>query len=216
MAFRRFRPDLRGFPLSATALQPKSQCIGPHDLVLSSRALTQELEPPLGDSSSRGVRSKPVCPPADMPPACPLPGTEAPFGLTVPTVRSRSASVVSHHHDGFLHAEVTGLLHPATGQGFAAFHASRNQCCPKAAQVPAGTPRDAVHTLRRLSLASSRTASLRPFPSCRYRPSPDSLPSQGEVERLPSRPKPSESDRASDPPKRVRRPPSRQCRHPPP
>jgi hypothetical protein len=31
-------------------------------------------------------------------------------------------------------------------------------------------PRDAVHTLRRFPLISSRTASLRPLPSCRYRP----------------------------------------------
>jgi len=41
---------------------------------------------------------------------------------------------------------------------------------PKAARHAGDTPRDAVHTLRRLPLASSRTASLRPLPSCRYRP----------------------------------------------
>jgi len=35
---------------------------------------------------------------------------------------------------------------------------------------PGCSPRDAVHTLRRLPLASSRTTSLWPLPSCRYRP----------------------------------------------
>jgi hypothetical protein len=41
---------------------------------------------------------------------------------------------------------------------------------PKTTRPVGDNPRDAVHTLRRLSLASSRTASLRPLPSCRYRP----------------------------------------------
>jgi len=41
---------------------------------------------------------------------------------------------------------------------------------PKATRWDGCSPRDAVHTLRRLPLASSRTASLRPLPSCRYRP----------------------------------------------
>jgi hypothetical protein len=35
--------------------------------------------------------------------------------------------------------------------------------------VVGDSPRDAVHTLRRVPLVSSRTASLRPLPSCRYR-----------------------------------------------
>jgi len=212
VAFRRCRPDLRGIPFTATALQPKSPRIGPHDLVVSSRALTQELESPLGDSSSRGVCSKPVCPPADMPLARPLPGTEAPFGPTELPAESRSAYVVSHHHDGLLHAKVTGLLHPATGQGFAAFRASRAQRHQKATQELAATPRDAVHTLRRLSLASSRTASLRPLPSCRYRPPPDTPPRRGVMWCVPSRPRPRGSDRAGGPPKRAHRPPTRQVR----
>lgn len=72
-----------------------------------------------------------VHPTTGVPGARPLPGTEAPFGPALPDAGSRSAFVVSHHHDGFLRAEVTGLLHPATGQGFAAFHVGR-PCRPKA------------------------------------------------------------------------------------
>jgi hypothetical protein len=41
--------------------------------------------------------------------------------------------VVSHHHDGFLHTEVTGLLHPATDRGFVAFLASEFRSVPKEA-----------------------------------------------------------------------------------
>jgi hypothetical protein len=66
-------------------------------------------------------------PPTGMPHLRPLPGAEAPFGPTLPRASSCSALVVSHHHNGLLRAEVTGLLHPATGQGFAAFHACRHR-----------------------------------------------------------------------------------------
>jgi hypothetical protein len=114
-----------------------------------------------------------VRPPTGTPLEHPLPEAEAPFGPTVPTAGSCSAFVVSHHHDGLLRSKVTGLLHPATGQGFDAFPASRLQRSPKAALQTVGIPRDAVHTLRRVPLASSRTASLRPLPSCRYIPLPD-------------------------------------------
>jgi hypothetical protein len=109
-------------------------------------------------------------PPTGIPPARPLPGAEAPFGSTLPSADSCSALVVSHHHDGLLRAEVTGLLHPATGQGFAAFHACPSPQHPKVKRAGGVNPRDAVHTLRRVPLISSRTASLRPLPSCRYRP----------------------------------------------
>lgn len=154
-------------------LQPRLQTDGPHDLVPSFRALVRGLVSPLGDPSSREIHSKPVCPPADIPPVRPLPGAEAPFGPTMLTADSRSASVVSHHHDGFLHTEAASLLHLATGLGFVAFLAFRHRCSPKATLDAVGIPRDAVHTLRRLSLANSRTASLRPLPSCRYHTPPD-------------------------------------------
>jgi len=56
----------------------------------------------------------------------------------IPLRESRSILVVSHHPDGFLRPEVAGLLHPA------ASHEVRRVSCLH-------TPRDAVHTLRRLS-----------------------------------------------------------------
>jgi hypothetical protein len=111
-----------------------------------------------------------VRPPTGTPLERPLPGAQGPLRSDDSTARSRSAFVVSHHHDGLLHSKATGLLHPATGQGFDAFPASQPQRSPKAALEAVGIPRDAVHTLRRVPLASSRTASLRPLPSCRYCP----------------------------------------------
>jgi hypothetical protein len=41
---------------------------------------------------------------------------------------------------------------------------------PESAPATWPVPRDAVHTLQRFSLISSRTASLRPLPSCRWSP----------------------------------------------
>jgi hypothetical protein len=69
----------------------------------------------------------------------------------------------------------------------------RVSCVPPPHRPKAGkrrdNPRDAVHTLRRFSLISSRTASLRPLPSCRYRPArrgprrePVSLPTASPTE----------------------------------
>jgi len=183
--------------------RPKPRADGPHDLVVSYRALVRELGSPLGDSSSLEIRSKPVCPPAGIPSVCPLPGAEAPFGPTVPAVESRSAFVVSHHHDGFLHTRVTGLLHPATGQGFAAFHASQHQPGPRAVLDTVGSPRDAVHTLRRLSLISSRTASLRPLPSCRCRPPPGTPSDRSRLARRPFPTEAGSEQPRARPPRRV-------------
>jgi hypothetical protein len=42
--------------------------------------------------------------------------------------------VVLHHLDGFLRVAVAGLLHPATGQGFAVFRVCRRYGRPKAAR----------------------------------------------------------------------------------
>lgn len=63
-------------------------------------------------------------------------------------------------------------------KGFAAFHDTalvllaswiRRSSLQPVEQLHA-TPRNAVHTLRSILLASSRSASLRPLPSCRYCP----------------------------------------------
>jgi hypothetical protein len=43
--------------------------------------------------------------------------------------------VVSHHLDGFLHIEVTGLLHPATGLGFVTFRSFPAPSRPKTPRV---------------------------------------------------------------------------------
>jgi hypothetical protein len=51
----------------------------------------------------------------------------APFGRTVPPARSCSVFAVSHRPDGLLRLAAAGLLHPAAGLGFAAFHALRRQ-----------------------------------------------------------------------------------------
>ena len=159
---------------------------GLRDLRLSLRALSRTLEPPLGGSSSRGIR---VSPSRRRTPDVSTPGSRGSLRSDATTRHSRSALVVSHHLDGFLHIEVTGLLHPATGKGFATFHNCRPSRRPRALERRCA-PRDAVHTLRRLPLASSRTASLRPLPSCRYRPARLVL----RPGRSPHRPPPTEAD----------------------
>jgi hypothetical protein len=80
--------------------------------------------------------------------------------------------VVSHHLDGLLRIRAAGLLRPAASLRFAAFLAEqRPTIAPSRSSMHRGTaerlPRDAVRTLRRVPLASSRVASLRPLPSCR-------------------------------------------------
>jgi len=87
--------------------------------------------------------------------------------------------VVSHHLDGLLRAGASGLLRPEADRGSLRFamdsplvsRASRRHA-RDAEQVDdrldcTTTPRNAVHTLRRIPLASSRTVSPRPLPSCR-------------------------------------------------
>jgi hypothetical protein len=105
-------------------------------------------------------------PSAVRPSARPLPEAEASFGPTVPPVESRSALVVSHHLDGFLRAGAAGLLHPAAGSGVRRVSCFRHPRAPEGGLDGRRIPRAAGHTLRRVPLISSRTASLRPLPSC--------------------------------------------------
>jgi hypothetical protein len=121
-----------------------------------------------------------------MPHVHPLPGTEAPFGPTLPrrvTFRlcgfSPTMTVYSTH-------EVAGLLHPAASQEFAAFRSPHRLHRPPEGGGCGSTwrvPRNAVHTLRRLPLVESRTASLRPLPSYPYhhRRSGDSPPDASDA-----------------------------------
>jgi len=81
---------------------------------------------------------------------------------------SRSVLVVSHHLGGFLRAAAAGLLHPAASHGVRRVSCGARPGASEDVLVVARSPRDAVHTLRRVPLVSSRTASLRPLPSYRF------------------------------------------------
>jgi len=124
------------------------------------------LEPPCVGSSSRGIG----VPSADVPPARPLRGAEAPVGPASPNADSCSALVVSHHLDGFLRAEVAGLLHPATGKGFTAFRVCRQGGGPKATSMPGTVPAVRFAPFEEFPSSAAGHASLRPLPSCRHRP----------------------------------------------
>jgi hypothetical protein len=90
--------------------------------------------------------------------------------------------VVSHHLDGFLRRLTPGFVPPRIRSwGSLRFSRvapvsledTRKRVAPEARfrSEPQGStkpPRSAIHTLRRTLLASSRTASLRPLPSCCY------------------------------------------------
>jgi hypothetical protein len=87
-------------------------------------------------------------------------------GLPRPPIRS--ILVVSHHLDGLTRTTGLGFVAPRSQPGFAAFHAVPSRAPAKASTSrQRNDPRSAVHTLRRIPLASSRTASPRPLPSCR-------------------------------------------------
>jgi len=91
---------------------------------------------------------------------------------------ARSDLVVSHHLAGLLHAVGLGFVAPQNRTGFAAFpgehpddgsaEADDRWSC-RVDDCPSITvSRNAFHTPRRIPLASSRTASPRPLPSCRF------------------------------------------------
>jgi len=117
-----------------------------------------------------------VCPASDISAARPLPGGVAtPIRSAAATQPTCSALVVSHHFDGLRHAEASSLLHPEAGRGSLRFQVPRPSMADRSRRLVGlgSLPRNAVHTLRRIPLVSSRTASPRPLPSCRsddYRP----------------------------------------------
>jgi hypothetical protein len=176
-----------GFFPHVRRLRPKPRNDGLRGLCLSFKALAWRwnrlsLVPPLVGFE--------CCPSAGIPPARPLPGAEAPFGPALPHASSRSALVVSHHLDGLLRAKVTGLLHPATGLGFAAFRARRFPVPPEG---------DAVC---RVALPATRFTPFEDFPSpaavphhCgRCLPVVTVLPGAGpDRGRCPCRPPPAEA-----------------------
>jgi hypothetical protein len=142
-------------------------------VILTSSSCARECA---GNASRRALLSwdSSVFPSADMPSVCPLQETEASIGTTVPPASSRSALVVSHHLDVLLHTMGRGFVAPRSQPGVRRVSGLPARADARERRRMGGDlPRDAVHTLRRVSLVSSRTASLRPLPSCRYRSPPE-------------------------------------------
>ena len=175
----RRRPGPRGFsgllardrPRGAANAARSGQSGSPLVIfLLSFRALVSRLEPLATSkevmSSFLSWDSPALFPSVVRPSARPLPEAEASFGPTVPTARSCSVLVVSHHLDGFLRAEATGLLHPAADCEVRRVSCFQPPGVSEDVLEDLGIPRAAGRTLRRVPLASSRTASLRPLPSC--------------------------------------------------
>jgi len=174
MTLGRCRSGLRGIPGPLVARQPKPPNTSPRDLDLPSRALESAPVSTRADASSLGIRSG-YHPSADTPLSRPLPGTEAPFGPTGPTAEHVPPPWFLTTMTAYSAREIAGLLHPATDRGFAAFPDARGPYRPP--QGAAGTGRQGRSPRRgshppKTSLADSRTASLRPLPSCRYRRCP--------------------------------------------
>jgi hypothetical protein len=167
MVFGRCRPGPSRSSRLFRRPKPKPRNDGPRDLGLSFKALAKALDSPLSDPPLMGFV---VCPSADMPSARQLREAEASVGPTVPPASRVPPSWFCTTSTVCSAQRVAGLLHPAASQGFAAFRVCRLQRRPRATRGGLNSPRDAVHTLRRVSLVSSRTASLRPLPSWRYCP----------------------------------------------
>jgi hypothetical protein len=91
-----------------------------------------------------------------------------PSGRGCHTTTSCSVPVVSHHLDGFLRPRVPRMFQRGSGPGVR--WVSPDPVVHLALRPDSGrepVPRQRCRTLRRLPLAGSRTASLRPLPSCR-------------------------------------------------
>jgi len=153
---------------------PKRRVVGPRGLGLSFKALARS-----GNPSRPPTNRRTRVPPLLALPACPLHcstvrastpecSEERSSGRRYHPTTSCSTLVVSHHLGGFLCAAAAGLLHPA------ASHEVRRVSCgarPDPSEdvlATARDSRDSVHTLQRVPLVSSRTASLRPLPSYRF------------------------------------------------
>lgn len=127
--------------------------------------------------ASHGIRSR-VCPAVDIPAARPLPATLPPrSGSPPPGDVPRSARGFAPPRR-FTPRRGLGFIAPRSRPGFIAFchgpsmlvpRAQKTRSCRRTSRRPMErhhAPRNAVHTLRRIPLASSRTASPRPLPSC--------------------------------------------------
>jgi hypothetical protein len=177
-----FAPSPAGSPgvfLLVRLHQPKLLKDGLHGLVRIFRALAKALEPPLVGSSSHGIR---VSPSHRHTSRASTPGSRS--SLRSDAARRRLA----FRPRGFAPPR---RFTPRRSRGSVAprnrSRVRRVSCVPPARATrrrldrTGDTPRDAVHTLRRFPLVSSRTTSLQPLPSCRYRLARRQVPAEAGV-----------------------------------
>jgi hypothetical protein len=107
---------------------------------------------------------------------------ELPLGRRYQPTTSCSVFAVSHHLDGFLRAMTAGLLRPAASLEVRHVFQESQLVSPEGAPAVESGPRDAVHTLQRVSLISSRAASLQSFPSYRSTPTTTCFPPKCSVD----------------------------------
>jgi hypothetical protein len=171
VAFDRHRPGLRGLPGTRAASPTEADV---------AEALVN-FTSPTERSKTAGIGSRQpllswdssnVCPLADKPSARPLPGAEAPFGPTGSTHRVKFRPRGSSPPRRFPPRRGRGFVAPRSRTrvrlvsrytGARRTRAVRRRS--PARDAHSGAPRDAVHTLRSLPFADSRTASPRPLPS---------------------------------------------------
>jgi hypothetical protein len=171
MALGRCRPGLRGLP--ALAALPGE--IDPHDLRLAFRALATLLEPATSRRTGTGLLLSWSCPLVASPPCSVCASTpewrpETPlFGPVVPRTDLVPPSWFLTTSTAFSAQGLRVCCTPLPALGFIAFPVT----CPRRFRRSRGRentiPAMWAHTLRRVPLADSRTASLRPLPSCRCR-----------------------------------------------
>jgi hypothetical protein len=155
---------------------PKLWTDGLHDLCLFFRALAKALEPPLVGSSSHGIR---VSPSRRHTSCASTPGSRGSLRTDAAkrrfAFRPRGFAPPQRFAPRWSYGSVAPRNRPRVRRVL------RLPPCHDARRRRGSTgcpPRDAVHTLRRFPLASSRTASLRPLPSCRYRPARRGRPAE--------------------------------------
>jgi hypothetical protein len=178
--FSRCRPGPRGFPGSIAlvgscarqAARMNSPRVALLIFYLSFRALVAPAGTPRSFRRSREFLlswdSPACCPSTVRPSARPLPGAEAPFGPTVPTVNRVPPSWFLTTSAVCSALGLRVCCTPLPAMEFDAFLASGIPAHPKVAWMFVAFPAPRVHTLRRVPLVSSRIASLRPLPSCLF------------------------------------------------
>jgi hypothetical protein len=133
--------------------RPKSGPTALMTLASSSKRFPERCPPPLGWAPLMGLASAP--PPTS--PARVHSREQAPFGPALPSNRTCSALVVSHHLDGLLRAQARGFVAPRSQPGVRRVLDPPEPVPSEDGSGPPGAlPATRVHTLRRVSLADSR------------------------------------------------------------